>query len=137
MSILLDIFAFLFVLGVIVLVHEGGHFLFARKVNILCREYAFGMGPILWKKKKGETTYSIRAFPIGGVVAIAGEEVEGDLLSGREAVKLHMEDNVIKGIYLQVEDPSIAYPVYKLSGYDMFDATNSGELYLDVGIRIG
>ena len=77
-SVIISILAFVFALGLIIIIHEGGHFFFARRANILCREYAFGMGPLLWKKKKGETLYSIRALPIGGFCAIAGEEVEDD-----------------------------------------------------------
>ena len=82
MDFIIGLLAFVFVLGIIIAVHEGGHFYFARKANVLCREYAFGMGPILLKKKKGETLYSLRAFPIGGFCAIAGE-VEDDFLKGR------------------------------------------------------
>ena len=81
MDTIIGLLAFVFVLGVIVIVHEGGHFLFARRVNILCREFAFGMGPLIYGKKKGETLYSLRAFPIGGFCAIAGEEVEEDLVN--------------------------------------------------------
>ena len=51
-SVIISILSFVFALGLIILVHEGGHFLCARRANILCREYAFGMGPQLWKKKK-------------------------------------------------------------------------------------
>jgi len=71
----------------IIIIDEGGHFFFARRANILCREYAFGMGPLLWKKKKGETLYSIRALPIGGFCAIAGEEVEDDPLKELKKIK--------------------------------------------------
>ena len=58
-SVIISILAFVFALGLIIIIHEGGHFFFARRANILCREYAFGMGPLLWKKKKGETLYRI------------------------------------------------------------------------------
>ena len=69
---------FIIVLTLIVGIHEFGHFLFARKAGILCREYAIGMGPKIFSKRKGETVYSVRAFPIGGFCAIAGEELEED-----------------------------------------------------------
>ena len=71
---------FCLVLGVIVLIHEGGHFFFARRAGVLCHEFAIGMGPVLFQKKKGETVHSIRAIPIGGFVSMAGEEVEFDVL---------------------------------------------------------
>lgn len=50
----------------IVIAHEWGHFIAARKNGVLVHEFAIGMGPKLWGIKKGETLYSIRAFPIGG-----------------------------------------------------------------------
>ena len=93
----IGILAFIFVLGLIVLIHEGGHFFFARRANILCREYAFGMGPILVSKKKGETLYSIRAFPIGGFCAIAGEELEEDPFKGKTEIRLEIKDDKVFG----------------------------------------
>ena len=132
MDYIIGIIAFIFVLGIIILVHEGGHFYFARRVNILCREYAFGMGPILLKKKKGETLYSLRAFPIGGFCAIAGEEVEDDPFKNRESVKLDIKDGIIVGFYLETENPKINYPVYKINSYDIFDAQETGNLYMEV-----
>lgn len=50
----------------IVIAHEWGHFIAARKNGVLVHEFAIGMGPKLWSIKKGETLYSIRALPIGG-----------------------------------------------------------------------
>lgn len=131
MDYIIGILAFVLVLGIIIAVHEAGHFFFARKVNILCREYAFGMGPVLLKKKKGETVYSLRAFPIGGFCAIAGEELESDPFSGRELIKLGIEDGIIKAFYLdngQIFD----FPEYRLLEYDIFDAEQTGNLYMKV-----
>ena len=65
---------FIIILGVIVLVHEFGHFFFAKKFGVYVHEFSIGMGPKLWGKKKGETDYSIRAIPIGGYCALAGED---------------------------------------------------------------
>ena len=115
MDYIIGLIAFVFVLGVIVLVHEGGHYFFTKRANILCREFAFGMGPIIWKKKKGETLYTIRAFPIGGLCAIAGEELENDPFKNRETIKLKIEDGKITGFYLDVEDIKIDYPIYKIT----------------------
>lgn len=131
MDYIIGIIAFVFVLGVIIIIHELGHFLFARRVNVLCREFAFGMGPLLWKKKKGETLYSIRALPIGGFCAIAGEEVEDDPLKGKDEVKVEIVDGVIKKIYI---DPKFAgfndIKTYKLRGYDIFDANETNNLFM-------
>lgn len=131
MDTILGIIAFVIILGLIIMVHEGGHFFFARRVDILCREFAFGMGPKLLSKKKGETTYSLRAFPIGGFCAIAGEEEEADPLKDLSEVRLEIVEGVVKGIYL----PSAVnqtFPMYKIGEYDLFDATDSGNLYINV-----
>ena len=123
---------FVIILGLIIAVHEGGHFFFARRAGILAREFAFGMGPILWKKKKGETLYSIRAFPIGGFCAIAGEEVEDDPFKSQPRVKLDIKDGVIHNFYLNVSDESLDFPIYDIMEYDIFDENNSGNLYMEV-----
>ena len=71
---------FVLILGLIVLVHEFGHFFFSKLFGIYVYEFAIGMGPKIfhWKSKKGETEYSIRAIPIGGFCSLAGEDVEAD-----------------------------------------------------------
>ena len=132
-SIILAILAFIFVLGSIILIHEGGHFYFAHKCGVLCREYAFGMGPRLIGKKKGETTYAINAFPIGGYVAIAGEEKEADPLKGVEKVRLVIEDEIVKKICFEVDNPLFSdLPLFDLVAYDLYDEAQTGELYIDV-----
>lgn len=77
---LLNIIVFILVLGVIILIHELGHFYFAKKANILCHEFSIGMGPVIYQKRKGETVYSIRSIPIGGFVSMAGESVSDALI---------------------------------------------------------
>lgn len=71
---------FVLVLGITVLIHEFGHFVFAKKAGIYVYEFSIGMGPRIFKfkRKNDETTYSIRLFPIGGFVSMAGESVEED-----------------------------------------------------------
>ncbi|MBR3599205.1 MAG: site-2 protease family protein, partial [Lachnospiraceae bacterium] len=63
---------------ILVLVHEGGHFIAAKAVGVKVNEFAIGMGPLLWKKQKGETQYSIRLFPIGGFCAMEGEDEDSE-----------------------------------------------------------
>ena len=133
MDILISILAFIFALGLIICIHEGGHFFFARKFNVLCREFAFGMGPQLIKKKKGETTYSIRMLPIGGFCAIAGEEEELDPLKKLKKVRLGIEDGVVKKFY--VDEKNIHFndiKAYELISYDIFDANDTGKLFVEV-----
>lgn len=71
---------FIIVLGIIVLVHEFGHFIFAKMFGVHVYEFSLGMGPKIWgtKPKKDKTVYNIRAIPIGGFVQLAGEEVDND-----------------------------------------------------------
>ena len=77
---MLNLIYFVIILGVIVLVHEFGHFIFAKMFGIYVYEFAIGMGPKIFhfKKKNGETEYSIRAIPIGGFCSLAGEDLDSD-----------------------------------------------------------
>ena len=77
---LLTILYFALILGVIVCVHEFGHFFFAKLFGIYVYEFSIGMGPKIFQKKdkKGETLYSLRAIPIGGFCSLAGEGSDED-----------------------------------------------------------
>src|SRR5436309_6341805 len=59
------------ILGV-VLVHESGHFAFAKAFGIKVEEFFVGFGPRLWSFRRGETEYGVKALPFGGYVRIAG-----------------------------------------------------------------
>lgn len=72
------ILAALLVFGVLIAVHELGHFLAAKACGVRVNEFSIGMGPALWKKQKGDTQYSLRAFPVGGFCAMEGEEEDSD-----------------------------------------------------------
>ncbi len=85
--ILLAIFAF----GVMILIHEAGHFFAARACGVKIYEFALGMGPRIfgWKGKDG-TDYNLRLFPIGGFVSMKGEDEDADgedSFSSKSAVK--------------------------------------------------
>ncbi len=67
---------FLLVLGALVLIHELGHFLMAKQMGVAVEEFAFGFPPRLWSTKRGETTYSVNAIPLGGYVRLRGEDGE-------------------------------------------------------------
>ena len=71
------LFAILF-FGVIIALHEFGHFITAKIFKIQINEYSIGMGPAILKRKKGETQYSWRLFPIGGFVSMEGEDEESE-----------------------------------------------------------
>lgn len=64
----------IFLFGVLIAIHEFGHFAVAKACGVKVEEFAVGMGPALWKKQKGETLYALRAIPIGGYCAMAGED---------------------------------------------------------------
>ena len=69
----------IFILGIIILVHEFGHFITAKKSGVFIYEFSIGMGPIVHKHKgRDGIYYNIRAFPIGGFVSMAGEVYEDD-----------------------------------------------------------
>ena len=76
MSFIINLLLFIFVLGVIVFIHEFGHFMFAKMNGVYVYEFAIGMGPKLFSKKGKETEYTIRAIPIGGFCQLAGEEID-------------------------------------------------------------
>ena len=75
MYILLAILVF----GILIAVHELGHFLVAKACGVRVDEFAIGMGPAIWKKQKGETLYAVRCLPIGGFCAMAGEDEAKDI----------------------------------------------------------
>ncbi len=74
---LLTILAFAIILSVLVLVHEFGHFITAKKFGVKVEEFGFGFPPRLFGKKIGETIYSINLLPVGGFVKLYGEDAAG------------------------------------------------------------
>ena len=98
--VIVSIIAFILILGVIVLVHEGGHFLLAKRAGILCHEFSIGMGPAIYKKKYKETTFCIRAIPIGGYVSMAGEDIIIDQIKVNDEIGVNLLYNQICEIVL-------------------------------------
>lgn len=94
MQTIINVIVFFLILGVIVLIHELGHFLTAKLFGVYCAEFSIGMGPKLFSTKKGETEYQIRALPIGGYVAMAGEADQED----NEIMKDVPYERTLKGI---------------------------------------
>jgi regulator of sigma E protease len=77
-----NLWAFLFVLGVLIFVHELGHFLMARRLGVRVLTFSLGFGPKLLKFTRGDTEYAISAIPLGGYVKMAGENPD-EARSGR------------------------------------------------------
>ena len=71
-----SILAFLFVLGVLIFVHEFGHFIMARRIGVRVITFSLGFGPKLLTFRRGDTEYCISAIPLGGYVKMAGETPE-------------------------------------------------------------
>ncbi len=75
---LLTVLVAILCFGIIIMIHEAGHFFVAKKCGIRVLEFSIGMGPAIISKQKGETKYSLRALPIGGYCAMEGEDENSD-----------------------------------------------------------
>ncbi len=73
MHLFITILVFIIILSVLVIIHELGHYYFARRAGVRVDEFGFGLPPRIWGKKIGETIYSINLFPFGGFVRLFGE----------------------------------------------------------------
>ena len=67
-----------FLLGFLILIHEGGHFIVAKLCKVKVKEFAIGFGKTIWEKQGKETKYAIRLIPLGGFVSMEGEDEESD-----------------------------------------------------------
>lgn len=78
MNYVISLLLFLIALGVLVTIHELGHFIAAKSFNIYCSDFSIGFGwkIVKYKRKNGETTFSLGIIPFGGYVSMAGEEVD-------------------------------------------------------------
>ena len=94
------IIAFIIIISVIITVHELGHLYFAKKAGILCHEFSIGMGPVIYKKQFKETTFCIRAIPIGGYVSMAGEQNLDSIIKFNDVVGLNIENDKVTEIIL-------------------------------------
>ena len=74
MDFVIDFIKIVFILGFLIFIHEGGHFIAARLCKVKVEEFAIGFGPKLWEKKGKETKYILAAIPFGGFLKMYGEE---------------------------------------------------------------
>ena len=74
MSFIVTFIAAVFVFSAVIAIHEFGHFMVAKLCGVQVNEFSIGMGPVLCKRVRKGTQYSIRALPVGGFVALEGEE---------------------------------------------------------------
>ncbi len=119
--------------GLLVFVHEFGHFIFAKRAGMLVREFAIGFGPKIFSTTKNETLYTIRLLPMGGYVRVAGDDPEiVDIKPGQhigvtfnEAGKVNQiivnnKDKHPDALVIEVENIDLDHRL-KMEGYEVGD----------------
>ncbi|MCQ8265641.1 RIP metalloprotease RseP [Streptococcus suis] len=114
------ILAFIFIFGIIVVVHEFGHFYFAKKAGILVREFSIGMGPKIFSHTgKDGTLYTIRILPLGGYVRMAGwGEDKTEIKTGTPAALSINEAGVVTRINLSKKQLDMVAVPMNVTAYD-------------------
>lgn len=123
----MNIILFILVLGINILIHEFAHFYFAKKADILIHEFAIGMGPVIYSKKKDETLYSLRAIPLGGYVSMAGEELANYINKDQNIGLVLNEDGKVTKIVLD-NDSEYDF-IGRVIDYDLYGEENK-ELFI-------
>lgn len=129
------------VFGLIVLIHELGHFLFAKMNGIAVVEFSIGMGPRLFRFKKGETTYSIKVLPLGGSCMMLGEDEENpdERAFQNKSIPARMSVIAAGPIFNFILAFFLAMILVGMSGYDttyIKEVTENSPAY-EAGIRPG
>jgi regulator of sigma E protease len=115
----LNLLLFVIVLGLIIVIHELGHYYFAKKAGIRIHEFSLGMGPLLYSKRAdGDVLFAIRAIPIGGYVSMAGEAISDALVKIGDLVLLDIVDSEVVSIHVNVDEGYVVHS-YDLYGKDL------------------
>lgn len=132
---LLSIIIFIFTLLVLVIVHELGHFLVAKKFGIKVEEFGFGIPPKIFGKKIGETIYSLNALPLGGFVRLLGEDKGGKVQSSRDFRAKPVEQRILVVVAGVVMNLILAWVIF----YTVIIYQNFKIIYptLEQGVFIG
>lgn len=77
-SFIINAIKIVFLLGFLIIIHEGGHFLVAKLCKVKVKEFAIGFGKVIWQKQGKETKYTLRLIPLGGFCSMEGEDEESD-----------------------------------------------------------
>lgn len=145
----MTIILFIIVLLVVVLVHEWGHFITARKSGMSVEEFGFGIPPRLFAWKRGETTYSINAIPFGGFVKIAGENGEDGSIPfdkqfeskpwWKQSIVLvaGVVCNILLAIFLFTISYSLGTPTISTTGTPTVIHVTDGSPISEAGIKVG
>lgn len=94
----------LILLGILIFVHELGHFLFAKMANVKVLKFSLGFGPKVLGRKYGETEYQISAVPLGGYVKMLGEE-SGDEITDEDRSRAYNAQSAVKRILIVLAGP--------------------------------
>jgi regulator of sigma E protease len=145
----MTIFLFIIVLLVVVLIHELGHFIAAKKSGMAVEEFGFGIPPRIWAWKRGETTYSINLLPFGGFVKIAGENGIEDttpLDKQFESKPWYKQSivlvagvlcNILLAIFLFTISYSLGTPTISPNGVPTVVHVTNGSPIDEAGIKVG
>lgn len=134
---------FLIIFGTIVMVHEFGHYFFARRSGVLVREFSIGMGPKLYSQRRNGTAYTLRILPLGGYVRMAGwQDEEADLKPGMQVslltddagrvTRINTSDKLMLqgGIPIQVDSADLV-DALTITGYVAGDETTQQTYHVD------
>ena len=115
-----SILIFLLVLSILVIVHELGHFVVAKRNGILVEEFGFGLPPRIWGKKIGETLYSLNLLPFGGFVKLHGELTEDNIVE-KDRAFLNKSKKVKIMVLIDITTClSIELIIYVFGSYDKY-----------------
>lgn len=116
------IITFIIVFGILVIVHEFGHFYFAKKAGVRVREFAIGMGPKLFQTRRNGTTYTIRVLPVGGYVRMAGRaEAEEETIRPGMTIVVVQQDGVVTRLNLSDQTELIGGRALTVNRVDLVD----------------
>ena len=134
---MLGIIIAIIIFGVIIIIHEGGHFFAAKKCGIKVNEFSIGMGPKIFGWGKGETKYSLRLLPFGGFCAMEGENSDSsdNRSFGSKSVWKRIVVvsagaimNILLGFVLLIIISSAMYPAIPSLVVDEFHTSETGEI---------
>lgn len=116
------IITFIIVFGILVIVHEFGHFYFAKKAGVRVREFAIGMGPKLFQTRRNGTTYTIRVLPVGGYVRMAGRaEAEEETIRPGMTIVVVQQDDVVTRLNLSDQTELVGGRTLTVNRVDLVD----------------
>lgn len=116
------IITFIIVFGILVIVHEFGHFYFAKKAGVRVREFAIGMGPKLFQTRRNGTTYTIRVLPVGGYVRMAGRaEAEEETIRPGMTIVVVQQDGVVTRLNLSEQTELVGGRALTVNRVDLVD----------------